>query len=159
MTLLPYYEDRVYNTNSNSDDNNNNTTMASNSAAAVSAEDSLLDAAARRYLANASVHLNAATEKNEDDSSGHQGGQGYIHPTRFPSAAPNTAQPTESPSMHPTLRGKVRMLRGVAWYDRNANGKRDSNIDVRGIGSDVEYSHGIGGLKAQLKQCDETTGK
>jgi hypothetical protein len=35
-------------------------------------------------------------------------------------------------------------MKGVVWYDRNANGERDSNVEVGGMGGDVEWSHGLG---------------
>lgn len=138
----------------------------------TTAEEELLDAAAqsilrdlqhdpllRRGLAEGNageLHANAAEELDASNADGFQGGQDYRTP---PTAAPTTLPPTAAPTAHPTLRGRVKMLRGIFWYDRNGNGARDSNVNAQGMGSDVEYSHGIGGVNVQLVECDEATGR
>ena len=145
-----------------------------------SAEDELLDATAKSILADllspsstttarslTSDNSEASTEwhekhegeKDADDGEGNQGGQNWRPPTSSPTAPPTSAAPTRSPTQHPTLRGEGFLLRGVVWYDRNGNGVRDSNVAVVGLGSDVEYSHGVGGVQVKLVQCDPKTGK
>ena len=47
----------------------------------------------------------------------------------------------------------------MTWYDRNANGRRDSNINVIGMSADVEFTHGVGGVSVQLVECDGGTGR
>jgi len=39
------------------------------------------------------------------------------------------------------------------WYDRNANGVRDANVRVDGMGSNVEFTHGLGGVTVRLVEC------
>ena len=51
---------------------------------------------------------------------------------------------SSSPTYHPTLHGDPFVLRGRIWYDRNGNGYRDSNVEVLGMGGDVEFTHGLG---------------
>ena len=65
--------------------------------------------------------------------------------------------PTVSPTSRPTVRGDPFLLKGVTFYDRNANGERDSNVVVMDMGQDVEYSHGLGGVAITLVQCDPET--
>ena len=106
------------------------------------------------------VHYNASFEHDAHDANGYQGGQAWTHaPTPSPTGIPTTAAPTRSPTQYPTLQGWQFFLRGVVWYDRNANGVRDSNVAEGGLGSDVEYSHGVGGVQVMLVQCDPKTGK
>jgi hypothetical protein len=50
------------------------------------------------------------------------------------------------------------VLRGTVFYDRNANGERDSNVDVEEFGNDVEYNYGLGGVNIRLVECDLETG-
>ena len=49
------------------------------------------------------------------------------------------------------------MLRGIIWYDRNANGRRDSNVEDPHHGRDVEFDVGLGGVQIQLTECDPET--
>ena len=107
------------------------------------------------------VHHNASFEHDAHDAAGYQGGQSWTSraPTPSPTAIPTTASPTRSPTQYPTLQGWQFFLRGVVWYDRNANGVRDSNVAEGGLGSDVEYSQGVGGVQVMLVQCDPKTGK
>jgi len=104
------------------------------------------------------IHDNMSANQAASDAEGLQGGQVYTPPTASPSMSPTTQSPTRSPTSHPTLHGQAFTLRGIMWYDRNANGNRDSNVEVTGVGDDVEFSHGVGGITAQLVQCDETSG-
>ena len=70
-----------------------------------------------------------------------------------PSAVP-TGFPTTSPTYYPVPRGEPKTLKGDIWYDRNANGERDSNVDGQGIlGDDVEYRVGLGGVQTTLWTC------
>lgn len=113
-------------------------------------------------MATNSIHDNISTNQIVDATDGLQGGQLFTPRTPSPSSSPTTSptqSPTRSPTMHPTLHGQAFMLRGIMWYDRNANGNRDSNVEVTGVGTDVEFSHGVGGITAQLVQCDETSGR
>ncbi|KAL7541396.1 hypothetical protein ACHAXR_010888 [Thalassiosira sp. AJA248-18] len=116
------------------------------------------------------IHCNMALEKDQDNSIGSQGGQYWVTPTNSPTPPPTSSplvlsasptsspsfQPTEAPSYHPTL-NVINVLRGTAWYDRNANGERDSNIDTIEMGPDVEYNYGLGGVTIQLMECDVDT--
>lgn len=43
------------------------------------------------------------------------------------------------------------------YYDRNANGSRDANVESKEYGSDTEYSIGLGGVNLQLVECDLST--
>lgn len=61
------------------------------------------------------------------------------------------------PSYHPTLHGDPWTLRGTIYYDKNANGERDSNVDTVDFGKDVEYNYGLGGIHIQLMECDADT--
>lgn len=118
---------------------------------------------------NELIHCNAALEQNRDDENGAQGGQGWRSPTPRPTARPTstpiTAPPSVSPSSDlpdaptwsPTTRGDPFVLQGIAYYDRNANGNRDSNIDTLEMGPDVEYEFGVGGVQIQLMECDPKT--
>jgi len=126
----------------------------------MTAEDNLLDATALSILrqlqgqGTTGIHGNVAAELNANDADGEQGGQAWSPPTTTPTDSPKTASPTSAPTSHPTLHGQEFILRGLIWYDRNANGVRDSNVNVEGMGNDVEYSHGVGGVTVQLVQCD-----
>ncbi|KAL3816467.1 hypothetical protein ACHAXA_009892 [Cyclostephanos tholiformis] len=95
-------------------------------------------------------HVYNSTELDADNSDGVQGVGGYVYPS---------VSPSYHPTYHPTLRGLDFVLRGSAWYDRNANGRRDANVHVNDMGDDVEYSHGIGGVIVQLVECDVDTGR
>jgi len=110
-------------------------------------------------MSTSNIHNIVADKLDASDAEGHRGGQLYRHLADSPTLAPTTAPPTRSPTSHPTLHGQAFMLRGIMWYDRNANGVRDSNVEVTGVGTDVEFSHGVGGIRAQLVQCDENSGK
>lgn len=117
----------------------------------------LTSSSVARVLQAGSIHDNQASENNADDSSGLQGGQNWTsYPTRSPSLTP-TLSPTGSPTYQPTLHGEPRTVRGMMWYDANANGVRDSNV-VRGEFHDVEYKFGVGGVMMNLKECDWDTG-
>ena len=128
---------------------------------------------------NITEHLNWSMEKNATDEWGLQGGQNWTTPTAKPTFPPTKSptpkpsispssepsvsptlspinSPTNTPTFYPTLRGEPHVLRGAVFYDRNANGVRDSNVQVPGMGNDVEYSHGLGGVTIQLVECDET---
>jgi len=63
-----------------------------------------------------------------------------------------------TPTEHPTLRREKRKLRGIMWYDSNANGVRDNNIAVSGMGEDVEYSHAVAGVHVKPVKCNHETG-
>ena len=129
--------------------------------------------------ATADIHDSAAIEFDADDSDGDQGGQNYVRPSYSPSSsAPTSDAPTRD----------TYVLKGVVWYDRNANGRRDADVPFGGgvgggrdgggedggeedggedgeggyettMDDDVEYSHGVGGATVQLVECDETTGR
>ncbi len=113
----------------------------------------------RRKLSTVNIHDNSATEQDGNDKDGEQGGQSWAPPSSSPTLRPTTPAPTSAPTGHPTMHGKNFILRGIMWYDRNANGVRDSNVNVNGMGSDVEYSHGVGGMQVQLVECDGDTGR
>jgi hypothetical protein len=85
-----------------------------------------------------------------------------IPPTKSPTIPPTnrpTIFTTESlqPTDSPTPRGDPFVLRGVIWYDRNANGRRDSNVADPDHGRDVEFDVGLGGVQIQLTECDPET--
>jgi len=111
------------------------------------------------------LHGKNAEELNADNSGGSQGGQQWqpeVATTEGPTAAPSPApslQPTPSPTEHPTLHGDPFTLRGSVFYDRNANGQRDSNVVWEGFSRDVEYTHGLGGVTIGLVQCDPLTNR
>ncbi|KAL7466002.1 hypothetical protein ACHAXS_007637 [Conticribra weissflogii] len=111
------------------------------------------------------LHGKYAEELNADDSAGSQGGQQWQPPalaTEGPTGAPSpapSAPPTPTPTEHPTLHGDPFTLRGSVFYDRNANGQRDSNVVWEGFSSDVEYTHGLGGVTIGLVQCDPLTNR
>ena len=102
---------------------------------------------------SSSIHDNVADEFDASNGEGYQGGQDYVPPT---TQSPTTSQPTRSPTSHPTLHGRVNILRGVMWYDRNANGVRDSNVEVTDLGDDVEFSYGVGGIQVQLEASNSS---
>lgn len=104
------------------------------------------------------LHGNIAAEKDGDDRDGEQGGQDWTDPTAAPSSSP-TPRPTWMPTEAPTRQGQKYTIMGTTWYDRNANGIRDSNKEVRGLGGDVEFSHAIAGVQINLVECDPTTGR
>lgn len=121
---------------------------------------------------NELIHCKAALELNQSDGSGYQGGQGWKDPTsspiHSPSASPTTGFPTPSPSLapvksdaptgsptwHPTALVEAWKLAGTVYYDRNANGERDSNVDTLDQGKDVEWNIGLGGVNVQLMECN-----
>mmetsp|Transcript_9352 Transcript_9352/g.13912 ORF Transcript_9352/g.13912 Transcript_9352/m.13912 type:complete len:722 (+) Transcript_9352:128-2293(+) len=104
----------------------------------------------------AGIHVNQAAENNANDADGQQGGQNWTsYPTASPTLTP-TATPTDSPTFQPTLKGVPKTVRGMMWYDANANGVRDSNV-VRGEFNDVEYKFGVGGVQMMLRECDWST--
>jgi len=108
------------------------------------------------------THSKVAAELNADDANGDQGGQGWtasVAPTTSPTDQPASVAPTWSPTPHPSIGGRQWSIRGVAWYDRNANGIRDSNVAVDGMDGDVEFSQGLGGVFLRLVQCDPETGR
>jgi len=110
----------------------------------------------RRNLQAGSIHDNTAIESDASNADGLQGGQNWTaYPTKSPSLTP-TISPTDSPTFQPTLRGIPKTVRGMMWYDANANGVRDSNV-VRGEFNDVEYKFGVGGVQMQLRECDWET--
>ena len=121
------------------------------------------------FKGNETVHLHNSTELDADDSEGSQGGQKWRPPTITTTPAPTTSalttlptaipifSPMDLPTYHPTLHGDPFVLRGTIWYDRNANGERDSNVKVDGLGRDVEYTYGLGGVSVQLVECDPYT--
>jgi len=67
--------------------------------------------------------------------------------------------PTLSSSWHPTLSKNLWLLKGIIYYDRNANGGRDSDVNTVEFGEDVEYNYGLGGVTIQLIECDVETNK
>ena len=121
----------------------------------------------RRTQANAGIHANVAEELDASDGDGLQGGQGWDRPTASPTpgptpgptSLPTTAPTTAAPTAHPTLSDIEWLVRGEVWYDRNANGIRDSNVYIENMGNDVEWTHGLGGVRLQLVQCDPDTGR
>ncbi|KAL7536950.1 hypothetical protein ACHAXR_007506 [Thalassiosira sp. AJA248-18] len=128
-------------------------------------EEELLDQTAHSILRqllqeSTSIHGDkTATELNADDSQGQKDGILWSPPTSSPTPSPTTGAPTSAPTGHPTPPGEIRILKGMMWYDRNANGVRDSNVKVEGVGDDVEWSHGVGGVGVQLVECDGETGR
>ena len=95
-----------------------------------------------------------------------------LAPTKFPTTMPTssplvpTTSPTVSypptgsePTYHPTLHDKLFVLRGTVYYDRNANGSRDANVDTEEYGGDTEYNIGLGGVNLQLVECDLSTNR
>ena len=116
-------------------------------------------------LGSAIVHCSTSSENNALDSWGLQGGQGWTAPT---TKSPTTSSPTSIPSFapsitageptyHPTLHDKLFVLRGTIYYDRNANGARDANVETEEYGSDTEYNIGLGGVNLRLVECDIST--
>jgi hypothetical protein len=119
---------------------------------------------------NEIVHCKEAMEQNGNDAAGEQGGQAWKPPTGSPTRSPTrppTVPPTDSPTAFvteslqptdgPTPRGDPFVLRGIIWYDRNANGRRDPDVDDPDLGRDVEFDVGLGGVQVQLTECDPET--
>ena len=66
------------------------------------------------------------------------------------------------PTSYPTMGEIKRLNQGLAWYDKNANGKRESRMAALGedlMGEYVEYDYAVGGVEARLVPCDEDTGR
>jgi hypothetical protein len=130
------------------------------------------------------LHCKYAMEQDGNDGDGMQGGQNWkpptLPPTKTPTKAPtksptnaptidinDSLEPTDVPTIYinnsleptdgPTPRGDPFVLRGIIWYDRNANGRRDSNVDDSEHGRDVETNVGLGGVQVQLMECDPDT--
>ena len=118
------------------------------------------------------IHCKIAFEQDGDDADGSQGGQKWQPPTKAPAtprpttsfpttSSPTTSSPTSNAptetSDAPTPRGDPFVLRGLIWYDRNGNGKRDANIPDSVLGPDVERNLGLGGVQIQLTECDPLT--
>ena len=124
------------------------------------------------------LHCKYAMEQDGNDADGLQGGQNWKPPTQSPTKSPTisptkalTKSPTNTPTNTPTIyttesqeptdgptpRGDPFVLRGIIWYDRNANGRRDSNVDDPEHGRDVETNVGLGGVQVQLMECDPDT--
>jgi len=77
-------------------------------------------------------------------------------------ALQSLATATNEPTQSPTMGGQKKIIKGMAWYDRNANGKRESKMTALGEdleGEDVEYDYAVGGVEARLVPCDEDTGR
>ena len=136
-------------------------------------------------LPSAIVHCSTSAENDAQDSWGLQGGQNYREtkpPVVKPTVAPTAKVPTSSPvvppskspsvsptlsnmpsggepTYHPTLHDRLFVLRGTIYYDRNANGIRDANINTEKYGSDTEYNMGLGGVNLQLVECDLSTNR
>lgn len=127
----------------------------------------------------AMIHCRPENENDASDSWGLQGGQDWIQPTTMtpttdrPTVKPTTRHPTthptrrtpspslsfvptnSAPSYHPTLHDRLFVLRGTIYYDRNANGKRDSSVSDSEYGSnDIEFEYGLGGVNLRLVECD-----
>ncbi|KAL7547017.1 hypothetical protein ACHAWF_010337 [Thalassiosira exigua] len=108
-------------------------------------------------------HANPQNQNQGDDDEGGGGVVDLLASSAVPSASarptdsPSMAKPTSSPSFHPTVKRDPWVLRGTVYYDRNANGERDSNVDSFSYGKDVEYSYGLGGVVVQLMECDPAT--
>ncbi|KAL3773393.1 hypothetical protein ACHAWO_003684 [Cyclotella atomus] len=135
-------------------------------------------------LPAAIVHCSTSNENTALDSWGLQGGQFWLDtpppttaaptassaPTLSPSRGPSDA-PSLTPSLsfapsslgeptyHPTLHGRLFVLRGTIYYDRNANGQRDANVATEEFGPDTEYNVGLGGVNLRLVECDLATGE
>ena len=106
------------------------------------------------------LHDNTAEELNASDADGMQGGQVWTSPTVTPTVSPTTtSSPSNMPTFAPNLRSISHTLRGLMWYDRNANGVRDSNVEVEGFSNDVEFEFGVGGISVSLVECDPDTGE
>ena len=65
-----------------------------------------------------------------------------------------------APTSRPTIGGVQWYVKGVVWYDGNANRVCDSNVAVNAVGGDVGFSHSVEGgrVSLQLVQCDKDTG-
>lgn len=108
------------------------------------------------------VHTKEEAEQQASDEDGLQGGQRWSPPTKSPSESPTltpSVVPTMPPSYHPTPHGEPFVLKGVIWYDRNANGHRDTGVSMPDFGSDVEFDLGLGGVKVTLVQCNAETNR
>jgi hypothetical protein len=118
------------------------------------------------------LHCKIAMEQDGNDADGMQGGQEWSPPTqrpttRYPTERPTRSPTTTSPTIYttasreptdgPTPRGDPFVLRGIIWYDRNANGRRDTNVDDPELGNDVETNVGLGGVQVRLMECDPVT--
>lgn len=112
------------------------------------------------------IHCKIAFEQDGNDADGTQGGQKWQPPTKAPTPRPTTSPPTTlfptsntptETSDAPTPRGDPFILRGLIWYDKNGNGKQDSNINDSILGLDVERNLGLGGVQIQLTECDPRT--
>ena len=72
------------------------------------------------------------------------------------SSSKNSTMP---PTYHPTPHGEPFIVKGTVWYDRNANGNRDTGVSMTDFGSDVEYNLGLGGVKVALVECNADTNR
>jgi hypothetical protein len=108
------------------------------------------------------MHNKEEEEQQASDEDGLQGGQRWQPPTTSPTDMPTdtpSLNPTGPPTYHPTPHGEPWVLKGTVWYDRNANGNRDSGISMTDFGSDVEYNLGLGGVKITLLECNGDTNR
>eukprot|EP00804_Cyclotella_cryptica_P000418 CCRYP_020910-RB/>CCRYP_020910-RB protein AED:0.02 eAED:0.02 QI:301/1/1/1/1/1/2/962/712 len=123
-------------------------------------------------LPGAIVHCSTSTENDASDAWGTQGGQFWSPPTPGPTtASPTTHRPSNAPSLSPsssqsptgrrpritpTLHDKLFVLRGTIYYDRNANGRRDADVQSD-LSKDTEFEIGLGGVNLRLVECDLET--
>lgn len=96
------------------------------------------------------IHCNTATEQQATNEGA--GGSSII----IYNKSSNT--PTLQPStLRPTRNSIPFVLSGTLYYDLNANSRRENKIAAlageRYLGSDVEYSVGLGGVTVQLVEC------
>jgi hypothetical protein len=108
------------------------------------------------------VHDKEETEQQANDEDGLQGGQRWSPPTVSPTEQPTeepSLNPTMPPTYHPTPHGEPFVVKGTVWYDRNANGNRDTGVSMADFGSDVEYNMGLGGVKIALVECNAETNR
>ncbi|EJK78026.1 hypothetical protein THAOC_00098, partial [Thalassiosira oceanica] len=149
-------------------------------------EEELLDGPNANLAAERSLYSAHAKMSNEEDvdgdKNGLQGGQGSevdvfnfdlwqlglgpscdptTKPTPKPTGTPtkNPTWPTWSPTNPPTKQGQKYVIMGTTWYDRNANGIRDSDVEVAWLGSDVEFQHAVSGMTVKLIECDPSNGR
>jgi len=94
------------------------------------------------------------------DEGGLRALQSLANATDESAQSPTNQEQPNKPTSYPTMGGNKKFFKGLAWYDRNANGKRESKMSALGEdleGEDVEYDYAVGGVEVRLVPCDEYT--
>jgi len=94
------------------------------------------------------------------DEGGLRALQSLANATDESAQSPTNQEQPNKPTSYPTMGGNKKFFKGLAWYDRNANGKRENKMTALGEdleGEDVEYDYAVGGVEVRLVPCDEYT--